>query len=97
MNPARPTTHFDPRLPRRIGFSLAGSFLLFALGPFAIYGREYLYIWMFLDLPFVWLPLGSVLPTELLCLLGVTVLAASTWGVVGYLVAGCLCRRFSVR
>ena len=78
-----------------MGCWISGLFLLVALGPFVMYGRDYLYCWVVLTLPFCWLPLDWLLPSEWSVVLGVSLLAALAWGVGSYLVARFFWRRVS--
>ena len=92
MIPARRSTRFDLKLPHWVALGVSGTYLLLSVGPFAVYGREYLLFWALLTVPFCWLPL-DFLPSELSFVLTATLLAASTWAFGSYLVADFVWRR----
>lgn len=71
---------------------MSGTYLIFSVGPFALYGREYILLWALLTVPFCWLPL-DFLPSEFSFVLTATLLAASTWAAVSYHVADFIWRR----
>ncbi len=93
MNALRQTARLDQRLPQWVASFVSGGFLLVALGPFAVYGADYLYFWIYITFPFCLLPLNLLLPNDVPFVLGITLLAAASWGGVSYLVVRLIWRR----